>query len=91
MSKVIHFKSKRIKGIPTLTTPCPYREGKFRVVSLKCKECVFHQRIDYESQMMICSFEDYEGSHIYPTDETKQKPIPKKPVKTNPFFGGEKK
>ena len=91
MSKVIHFKRRKKNGFPTLITPCPYRKGTFMVGSTKCTECIFHERHDSESCMMICSFEDYEGSHIYPTDETKQKPIPKKKVETNSFFNGDKK
>lgn len=54
MSKVLHYKVK--KGV--CQTPCPYREG-ILIGTIRCKECVFFNRKDASSGMMICDWDNY--------------------------------
>lgn len=54
MSKVLHYKVK--KG--ECQTPCPYREG-ILIGTIRCKECVFFNRKDVSSGMMICDWDNY--------------------------------
>lgn len=54
MSKVLHYEVRKGKCI----TPCPYREGKL-IGSIRCGECVFFNRKDADSGMMICDWDNY--------------------------------
>lgn len=54
MSKVLHYEVK--KGV--CQTPCPYRAGK-SIGSIGCEECVFFNRKDADSGMMICDWDNY--------------------------------
>ena len=54
MSKVIHYKSEGF----TCTTPCPHRKGVL-IGSRKCGKCVFLKKIDDDSNMLICDWDEY--------------------------------
>lgn len=54
MSKVIHYESEGF----TCTTPCPHREGTL-IGSIKCGKCVFLKKIDDDSNMLICDWDEY--------------------------------
>lgn len=54
MSKVIHYESKGF----VCTTQCPYREDVL-VGSTKCGKCIFLKKIDDESNMLICDWDEY--------------------------------
>ena len=54
MSKVLHYEVRKGKCI----TPCPHREGKL-IGSIRCRECVFFNRKDADSGMMICDWDNY--------------------------------
>ena len=54
MSKVIHYESEGFD----CKTPCPYREG-ILVGSIKCGKCVFLNKNDDESNMLICDWDNY--------------------------------
>ena len=54
MSKVLHYKVSNGK----CKTPCPYREGLL-IGSIKCGECVFHNKQDSGSGMLICDWENF--------------------------------
>ena len=54
MSKVIHYESEGFE----CTTPCPHRED-ILVGSRKCNECVFLKKMDDNSNMLICDWDEY--------------------------------
>ena len=55
MSEVLHYKVK--KGV--CQTPCPYREEGILIGTIRCRECVFFNRKDADSGMMICDWDNY--------------------------------
>lgn len=54
MSEVLHYKVRNGECL----TPCPHREGKL-IGSVRCGECVFFNRKDDDSGIMICDWDNY--------------------------------